>query len=174
MTLSNRLAKHGKMDRSANQTKTVVFICTGNYFRSRFSEHVFNALAAQKGLRWQATSRGLQTWLTDNLGPISQHTIAGLAERQLPLSEPIRFPIQLSQDDLETADLVIALKKAEHHAMMVEQFPDWAERIEYWQIDDLDCALPDETLAACEACLVALVERLAGEDSAANDRRTAA
>ena len=28
--------------------KTVVFICTGNFYRSRFSEHLFNALAKKR------------------------------------------------------------------------------------------------------------------------------
>ena len=42
--------------------KTVVFICTGNFYRSRFSEYLFNALAKQQGLYWRATSRGLKTW----------------------------------------------------------------------------------------------------------------
>ena len=36
--------------------KTVVFICTGNFYRSRFSEYFFNALAKEHGLYWQATS----------------------------------------------------------------------------------------------------------------------
>ena len=35
-----------------------------------------------------------------------------------------RFPLQLSQADLENADLVVALKKAEHHPMMLQQFPE--------------------------------------------------
>ena len=40
----------------------------------------------------------------------------------------------------------MALKKAEHHPMMVQQFPEWAEKIQYWHVDDLDCATADETL----------------------------
>jgi protein-tyrosine phosphatase len=30
-----------------------------HYYRSRFAEHLFNALAPKHGLSWMATSRGL-------------------------------------------------------------------------------------------------------------------
>ena len=46
----------------AKTFKTVVFVCTGNYYRSRFSEYLFNALAKKSGLQWRATSRGLRAW----------------------------------------------------------------------------------------------------------------
>jgi hypothetical protein len=39
--------------------KSVLFLCTGNYYRSRFAEMLFNSLAAQVGLQWRASSRGL-------------------------------------------------------------------------------------------------------------------
>lgn len=42
-----------------------------------------------------------------------------------------RWPIQLSEIDLEEADLVIDVKEAEQRAMMEEQSPEWANRIKY-------------------------------------------
>jgi len=36
-----------------------LFICTGNYYRSRFAEAVFNHHAAETNLKWQAFSRGV-------------------------------------------------------------------------------------------------------------------
>ena len=39
--------------------KVVLFLCTCNYYRSRFAEIVFNHKARKAGLDWQATSRGL-------------------------------------------------------------------------------------------------------------------
>ena len=38
--------------------KTVLFLCTGNYYRSRFAEVLFNSLAGKMGLPWKASSRG--------------------------------------------------------------------------------------------------------------------
>ncbi len=37
----------------------ILFLCTGNYYRSRFAENLFNWLATKQGLDWQADSRGL-------------------------------------------------------------------------------------------------------------------
>jgi hypothetical protein len=39
--------------------KTVLFLCTGNYYRSRFAEALFNSVAGRMGLPWRASSRGL-------------------------------------------------------------------------------------------------------------------
>jgi protein-tyrosine phosphatase len=75
----------------------------------------------------------------------------------------MRYPIQLSEVDLEDADLVVALKKTEHHAMMVQQFPKWADRIQYWHINDLDCASADDALPICESSVELLVKTLLAE-----------
>ena len=155
---SHKLEDRNTM-RSEPRTNTVIFICTANYYRSRFSEYLFNALAKERGLRWRATSRGLETWMVANEGPLSEFTAYRLTAMGIPFDGE-RFPIPLSEADLENADLVVAVKKAEHYAMMVDQFPKWADRIEYWAVDDLDCATPDEALPVCEVCVEALVERL--------------
>ena len=153
--------------------KTVIFICTANYYRSRFSEHLFNALAEAKGLRWRATSRGLRTWMADGYGPIASFTVERLAARGIHLNGNIRFPISLSESDLENADLVVAVKEEEHRAMMTEQFPTWADRIEYWHVDDIDCATADEALPLCESCVEALVKRLAAREQDSERQRRA-
>ena len=33
---------------------------------------------------------------------------------------------------------------------MSEQFADWADRVEYWDVDDLDCAKPEVALPYLE------------------------
>jgi protein-tyrosine-phosphatase len=43
---------HGKQ-------KIILFLCTGNYYRSRFAEVLFNSVAGKMGLSWHASSRGL-------------------------------------------------------------------------------------------------------------------
>ena len=142
--------------------KTLVFVCTGNYYRSRFSEYLFNAFAEQAGLRWRATSRGLKSWLAVNEGPLSEFAAYRLTTLGIPYDAD-RFPMQLTEADLEAADFVVAMKRSEHLAMMVEQFPEWADRVQYWHIDDLDCASADESLPTCESCVKFLVETLLAE-----------
>jgi protein-tyrosine phosphatase len=74
-----------------------------------------------------------------------------------------RLPIQLSEADVENADLIVAIKKAEHRPMMRDQFPRWANKIHYWHIDNLDCATADEALSICESCVRFFVETLLAE-----------
>jgi protein-tyrosine phosphatase len=143
--------------------KTVLFICTANYYRSRFAEYLFNALAEEKGLHWRATSRGFKTQMVDGQGPISKLTVEQLAARHIHLDDDVRLPIQLTENDLACADLVIAMKDAEHRAMMKEQFSFWADSINYWNIDDLDCKPAEDALPACEACVETLVKGLMAE-----------
>ncbi len=120
--------------------KLVLFLCSANFYRSRFAEHVFNWLAGQEGLQWKADSRGLAVGHWGDLGAISHLAIEALGDRGIPIDGEHRFPQALTSADLANADLVIALKEAEHRSMMAKQFPLWKDRIEYWHVDDLDCA----------------------------------
>ena len=53
--------------------RTVLFLCTGNYYRSRFAEELFNDSARRAGLDWTATSRGLAL----ELGPVERRPAVG-------------------------------------------------------------------------------------------------
>jgi protein-tyrosine phosphatase len=143
-------------------SQRVLFLCSGNYYRSRFAEILFNDLAAGKGLSWRAFSRGLVADRPNgNEGPISPHALLGLKVRGIQVPRPVRFPLQLQVEELEAADLVIAVKKGEHRPVLAERFPGWQERVEYWYVDDLDCATPAETLGGLESLVRELLERLA-------------
>jgi protein-tyrosine phosphatase len=144
--------------------KKVIFVCSANYYRSRYAEHYFNWLAEREKLAWKADSRGLMVGTWGNIGPISRHTADALERRGIPLEEDPRDPKPLTLDDLAEADLVVAVKEAEHREMMARQFPHWTDRIEYWHVDDLDCAESHEALPHLEAQIHALVERLRKED----------
>ncbi len=73
-------------------TNTILFLCTGNYYRSRFAEILFNRLAKSRGLSWKAESRGLALDLaTDNVGPISQFALqGGISRPTVPTDTPCR------------------------------------------------------------------------------------
>ncbi|MEQ8786664.1 MAG: hypothetical protein RIC55_10215 [Pirellulaceae bacterium] len=125
--------------------QTVLFLCTGNYYRSRFAELLFNRLAEQEQLPWRADSRGLR--LSDaNPGPLSIHARTVLAKLEVPLPQPVRFPIALTEADLRAAAHVVAVKEHEHRPLLAEQFPDWTDRVEFWHVHDLDCAAPEHAL----------------------------
>lgn len=143
----------------------VLFLCSGNYYRSRFAEHVFNAKSVEHGIAWRAESRGLALGCADNVGAVSKHCVEGLRRRKLAADVAFRFPLQATEADLARADLVIALKEAEHRPMIARSFPTWLERVEYWTIHDLDCAEPHEALHALEQEICALVTRLRASDA---------
>ncbi len=155
------------MSHVVDSHRKILFLCTGNYYRSRFAEHLFNHLADARNIPWRASSRGLSNdtgpW---KVGPISKFAIEGLQTRKVPAAESHREPVYCEEPDLHRADLVIALKEAEHRPLMLKRFAKWVERIEYWHVHDIDVAHPVEALAELEQLVRGLVDRLAGQERA--------
>jgi low molecular weight protein-tyrosine phosphatase len=139
----------------------LLFLCTANYYRSRFAEIFFNALAAQRHLDWVADSRGIMMEVgAGNAGPISGHTIRALNDRGISVGENVRLPMKLKEQDLKQADLIIALDEEEHRPYMHQRFPDWADKIDYWHVHDLHESTAEDALPLAEREIRALVERL--------------
>lgn len=139
--------------------KRLLFLCSGNYYRSRFAEVLFNEMANREGHPWRAESRGLEL-SSDNVGPISPHARTGLMLRGIELPPELRLPIPAVENDFHDSDHVVAIKHAEHHAMIARQFPEWLERVEFWHVHDLDCAPPEQALEELQACVCELFARL--------------
>jgi protein-tyrosine phosphatase len=135
----------------------ILFVCSGNFYRSRFAEAVFNHHAAARGVPARAFSRGLATYLVAGEGPISPHTRRALADRAIALHHTGPAPEALSRADLARAHRTIALKEAEHRPLMREQFPDWEDRIEYWSIHDIDVSTPATALPGLEHHVLSLL-----------------
>jgi protein-tyrosine phosphatase len=53
--------------------------------------------------------------------------------------------------------LVVALKQAEHLPLLQERFPAWAEKVEFWHVDDAP-----EVLGLIEQEVMGLVARILG------------
>lgn len=140
--------------------KRILFLCTGNYYRSRFAEIYFNWQASQRGLPWTAESRGLALDGC-NYGPISRHTLSHLQRKGIASNDDPRFPVQVCEADLAAADHIVAVKEAEHRPLVENRFPEWTDRIEYWHVHDLDCATSDDAMPHLESEVLRLVERLA-------------
>jgi protein-tyrosine phosphatase len=139
--------------------RNILFLCTGNYYRSRYAEALFNCEAARRGLDWRAFSRGLAVYLAPP-GGLSPHTTRRMIERGIPFEHTGSDPVQVAEPDLQRATRVIALKETEHRPLMTRLHPEWADRISYWEIDDLDRSAPEKGLAAIEAHVMALVAEL--------------
>ena len=138
----------------------LLFLCTGNYYRSRFAEELWNHLELSQPTGWSAISRGLYAACADNIGPISIHALEGLAGRGIQLATPCRAPRQVELADLESSRLVVAMSDREHRRMFRAAFPAWTGDVEYWDIDDVDRSPAPPALEKLTACLRALRQRV--------------
>jgi predicted translation initiation factor SUI1 len=139
--------------------KTILFLCTGNYYRSRYAEILFSSVAGKMGLPWRAASRGLALERgVNNVGPMAVAAITALETQGVRAGDAVtRLPAQVTTDDLERADRIVALKRVEHLPLLQERFPAWAEKVEFWQVDDAPEALP-----LIEREVMGLVARILG------------
>lgn len=145
----------------------VLFICTGNYYRSRFAEAVFNHHAVALGMPWRAFSRGLAIHLVPPDFLLSPHTHKHLEARNMDVRHTAPDRKQLSVEDLENAQIIIALKDEEHRPMMRKMFPGWEERALFWDVGDQPEVTPEDGLAAIERQVVELIEDLRGAEELA-------
>lgn len=139
--------------------KTVLFLCTGNFYRSRFAEVLFNATARKMGLPWRAISRGLALERgINNIGPMAASAIKAFEALGACDDDAVaRFPAQATNDDLELAHRIVALKRDEHLPLLEERHPAWSEKVEFWQVDD-----SPEALKEIEREVMGLVARILG------------
>ena len=146
--------------------KRLLFLCTGNYYRSRFAEILFNSLASENKLDWRADSRGLALNVVGlNVGPMAHDARELLASKGINSASMQRFPMTASEADFTAADLIIALDEDEHRPMMRTRFPVWEQKIVYWLVHDLDQWDTKTALAEIETLVNRLVEKLRKEIS---------
>lgn len=126
----------------------ILFLCTANYYRSRFSEMYFNHLAEIEGLSVRADSAALEMakWRSYNPGELSEHTIFALGELGVVIKQPYREPRQF--DPKASAGMrLIALSETEHRPMVSRLFPDVLKEVEFWKVEDVDFETPEKAIA---------------------------
>lgn len=147
--------------------RRVLFVCTGNFFRSAFAELYFNHLATEnrrlpagdprrKAVAWVAESRGLdpaQLSPTQRAARMSQYALARLRQLGIPVPAdpatrlPAHTPRRLAIHDLERCERVVAMHDASHRPMLRRflarsggrsRDPEaLLARVTYWNIDDV-------------------------------------
>lgn len=129
--------------------RRVLFLCTGNYYRSRFAEILFNHLALEQGVPAVADSAGLAPacW-TRNPGALSPHTLEALQMRGIV--PHLRLPRDVTPQDFHSSARVIAMKEEEHRPMVHSRFNAFARKVEYWAFDDIEDQPPGVVVPAIE------------------------
>lgn len=146
--------------------KTVLFVCSGNYYRSRFAEEWFNHLAASQGLPWRAASRGLLDLegMRGNPGPMSVHAIAYLRELGVEPAGLERMPEPIADDAPGRFERIICVNGPEHRPMVEARSALRDAEIEYWDIRDLDKEPTLSALVRCKERVEALLNELQPQD----------
>ena len=140
----------------------VLFICTGNYYRSRYAELLFNYTARQYQIEWTSFSRGFQESTRE--APISPHSLERLYLKNI-FPNQVRYPIKLSASDLGQAHRIILMDELEHRPMLESQYSEWSDYVEYWNIQDVEVETPKCALDRLERKVDLLIGTLEWESS---------
>lgn len=122
--------------------KITLFLCTGNYYRSRFAEALFNFEVEKRGIGRTARSAGLAREESAGQGPISPWTEKVLNAMGIPLSFTGPEPRAVTREDFWQAERVIAMDRVEHYPLIEAEFGDFKDTVEYWEIGDLEVMDP--------------------------------
>lgn len=141
-----------------------LFLCTGNYYRSRFAEEYVNWHSRTMGTNLRAESAGLARNIgpTRNPGPISPNSLAAFKRYgiEAPIESIERYPRSLEVTSLDRYDLIIVLDKDEHEPMVQSHIPDYQKYpIIYWNIKDVQDSLPESAIAKLKECLDDLLSK---------------
>ncbi len=81
--------------------------------------------------------------------------------RGIPLRHTAEESAQLTEHDLQAAGSIIALKDAEHRPMFAQQFPEWTDKVVFWDVTDLPESHRTVALPAIEKEVRRLIDALA-------------
>jgi protein-tyrosine phosphatase len=145
---------------SRSLTTRVLFLCTGNYYRSRFAEELFNHHASSGLQPWQAFSLGFNPHPDVNPGSMSVFAHGALAARKINPVGATRMPVAVRNEDFTQYDYCIALSETEHRPMMRTLFPQHVSRVRFWQIEDLAWEAPERAMAGVETEVSQLLKEI--------------
>ena len=130
--------------------KKVMFVCTGNYYRSIICENLWLYLLDRYEKDGEVCSSGLNPELASlwkkSFGDISPFAESSLNIMKVSIKRTNSLkPIRLF--DIETSNRVIFLNKKEHKPMVAKsKMPTSSNKYIFWENEDVDSQFPLETI----------------------------
>ena len=145
----------------------VLFVCTANIFRSRFSEEVYNHFAGQLDIPSEAFSAGLR------VGDYIIRKIYRPALKQLEYFniEPQRedeLSVHINDLDLRDYHKIICMDEEEHRPMVEMNKHLNKFNIEYWNIVDEPMVSSEISLPACYNKVKGLIKEFSKKSKVSN------
>ena len=125
------------------ETRSILFVCSGNICRSPTAEAVFRVLCAQAGVELRIESAGLGDWHVGN--PPDERTQRHARSRGYDLSA--QRARQVSARDFEEFDLILAMDSGHLRSLRGMARPEHAAKIRLFAED---CDVPDPYYGGAE------------------------
>lgn len=111
----------------------VMFVCTGNYFRSKFCECYLNAISKSKDTTYY--SCGIDVTYPGNIGEVSVHTKSYLMELGIDFSTSTKDDISVY--DLDEFDTIYVMNLEEHYHFMNSRYPQFMSKCIFLDFKDI-------------------------------------
>lgn len=144
------------------RTQSILFLCEDNYYRSRYAEEFLNHRAELLGMPWRAVSRGLDESCNEftNSGCIHPKVFEFAESKGVQILGSNRFPLRVEENDFPEHNRIIALNEVEHRPLVEKISPLQKDRVEYWDIENVEVWSTDRALGQLEECLHKLTAEL--------------
>lgn len=144
----------------------ILFVCTGNYYRSKFCENLWQHLLERFDKEGEVSSSGLKPELAllwkDAFGPVSPFTVKALKVMGVKLSDNSSLHL-LNQNEIYDCDKIVFINKEEHMPLLKESgLTVPVEKIICWENEDVDEEFPMESIFSMTENVCKLFQSLYG------------
>ena len=128
----------------------ILFVCTGNYYRSKFCENLWTYLLEKFDKKGKVSSSGLKPELAllwkEAFGNISPFTVRALSRIGVPVYNDSSLNL-LTQEEVDGNDKVVFINRDEHMELLSQsELTIPVDKIIAWENGDVDQEFPIESI----------------------------
>ena len=125
--------------------KKILFVCTGNYYRSRFAEEYFRHLTKIFKLNIQTSSAGFEIELADGAAdrfgeifPLTKFKLKSLGiYKEHPIMETCKPRVKITEKHFEDNDIIVILDRDEHQKYLDKYSVNY-NKLLFWNVKDVE------------------------------------